>query len=570
MNGDVARLPDNLLQRRRIAYFSMEIALRAEIPTYSGGLGVLAGDTLRSAADLRLPLVGVTLVSRQGYLRQEIGEDDWQRDLPDPWDPARWTRPIGAKVTVEIAGRAVWVQAWLYLLEGGTGGSVPVLLLDTDLPENHPEDRRLTDLLYGGDREYRLRQEMVLGIGGVRLLRALGFSVEGYHLNEGHSALLVLELARFHERRDGGGLTRFDLDEVRRRCVFTTHTPVEAGHDRFSWELVERLMRPEDVNLLREALEGESELNMTCLALRLSAFVNGVAKRHAEVSRRLYPGYRVHAITNGVHPDTWAHPALAALYDRFITGWRHEPELLVRAEAIDDGEIWKAHRVARESLFRQVRERAGVQLDHDRPVIGFARRMTGYKRPTLIFEEPERLRAIHRKSPFQLLVAGKAHPQDGPGKEAIRTIVRIARELEAEGPRVVFLPDYDMALARHLVAGCDVWLNTPLPPMEASGTSGMKAAFNGVLNLSILDGWWLEGCIEGVTGWAIGNGEQDDRDGDVESLYTKLEQVVLPTWYGDRRRWIWMMKQAIGKNAYYFNSHRMMRRYATDAYYHFL
>ena len=548
----------------------MEIALRGDVHTYAGGLGVLAGDTLRSAADIGLPMVGVTLASRQGYSRQEIDPQGWQVDAPDPWEPAELARRLGAKVTVQIGGEDVWIQAWAYLLEGGAGHQVPVILLDTDVPENTREARRITDSLYGGDRGYRFRQEMVLGIGGVRVLRALGFDVYGYHLNEGHSALLGLELGRqfqHPEERRQAGQPSFDLDEVRRRCVFTTHTPVEAAHDRFDYALIEPLIGDSFGMADLRLLGGDRDLNMTALALNLSGYVNGVAKRHAELSAQMFPGYHVHAITNGVHPGTWVCPGFAALFDAQVPTWRHEPELLVRVDRAPDEEVWNAHEAARSRLREEVRRCTGVALDPALPVIGFARRMTGYKRPDLLFTDLERLRSIHGNQPFHVVIAGKAHPRDTEGKALIKQIHDHIRELDG-APQCVFLPDYDLPMAQWLIPGADVWLNTPLPPMEASGTSGMKAAFNGVLNLSVLDGWWLEGCIEGVTGWAIGNGESGPKGGDANALYDKLEQVVLPA-FADRAGWVWMMKQAVAKNAYYFNSHRMMRRYVTDAYMRF-
>jgi starch phosphorylase len=562
---------DDFIRKPRIAYFSMEMALRNEIPTYSGGLGVLAGDTMRTSADLGLPLVGVTLVSRAGYFRQEIDATGRQVEWPDPWDPERWTTPLNAKVAVGIEGREVWIRGWLYVVQGHMGGRVPVILLDTALDENRPEDREITNFLYGGDETYRLKQEIVLGIGGVRLLQALGFTVQQYHMNEGHSALLALELLRRHAYPPEDvrpGEPPFDIPRVRELCNFTTHTPVEAGHDRFSYDLVRRILGNFiDLETLK-SLAGEDILNMTRLALSLSEYVNGVAKRHAEVSRRMYPGYRVHAVTNGAHPYTWTCESFRRLYDTYLPGWCHEPELLARADRIPDAQIWEAHRQAKGRLIEKVKASAGITFLPERPILGYARRMTAYKRPDLLFSDVERLKAIARQWPFQLVLAGKAHPRDEPGKGLIELLHAHMRLLAGTLP-IAYLPNYDMDTALALVCGCDVWLNTPLPPLEASGTSGMKAAFNGVPQLSILDGWWVEGCIEGVTGWAIGDGAQGTAESDAASLYRKLEQVVLPLYYAsvsDPSGWIAVMKGAICKNASYFNSHRMMRRYATEAY----
>jgi starch phosphorylase len=550
----------------RIAYFSMEIALRSDIPTYAGGLGVLAGDTMRSAADLALPLVAVSLVSRAGYFAQTIDADGHQVERPDPWEPERWAKPLDAKVALALEDRQVWVRAWLYVIEGNLGGRAPVILLDTDVAENHADDRMITHYLYGGDAAYRLKQEAVLGIGGVRMLHALGFRVRQYHLNEGHSALLGLELLRrfAHSADEAGVGPRYDIGRVRALCNFTTHTPIDAGHDRFGYDLVARILgEPIEFEELRR-LAGADALNMTRLALNLSEYVNGVAKRHAELSARMFPGYRVHAITNGVHPYTWTCPSFAELYDRHLPHWCHEPEILVRADRIADDAIWQAHASAKRALIDRVQAISGQVLDPALPLIAFARRMTAYKRPDLLFSDAARLRSIARVHPFQVVIAGKAHPHDDPGKRLIAEMHRHAQELEG-ATEVVFMPGYDMELARLMTSGCDVWLNTPQPPLEASGTSGMKAAFNGVPSLSVLDGWWVEGCIEGLTGWSIG-AAGDDASQHAAALYDKLEDAVLPLYYAERGGWVALMKGAISKNAYFFNSHRMMRRYATEAY----
>ncbi|GMQ87897.1 MAG: alpha-glucan family phosphorylase [Gammaproteobacteria bacterium] len=560
---------DEFIHEPRIAYFSMEIALRNEIPTYSGGLGVLAGDTLRSSADLELPMVAVTLVSRQGYFRQELDEAGRQTEIPDTWDPAQWASPLSAKVALTIENRTVWVGGWVYILEGHMNGRQPVILLDTDFDENHPDDRAITNQLYGGDERYRFKQEMVLGIGGIRLLQAIGFTVRQYHMNEGHSALLALELLRryaYPPEDLRAGESPYDLPRVRELCCFTTHTPVEAGHDRFDYPLVYELMKPAvDEKTLRQ-LAGEDNLNMTCLALNLSEYVNGVAKRHAEISRSMFPGYQVHAITNGVHPFTWTSDSFRKLFDTYMPSWCHEPELLVRTDCcISEQEVWDAHRMAKLQLIEKVTSLTPVRFDPEVMMLGFARRMTAYKRPDLLFTDLNRLKALAQHYPLQIVLAGKAHPQDEGGKHLIQALHAHMRELADVIP-IAYLPNYDMDIARTLVSGVDIWLNTPLQPLEASGTSGMKATFNGVPNLSVLDGWWIEGCIEGVTGWSVGNGGEAESDQDAESLYDKLEHKVLPLYYQDRAGWIAVMKGAIVKNATFFNSHRMMRRYATEAY----
>lgn len=553
----------------RVAYFSMEIALDGAIPTYSGGLGVLAGDTLRSAADLELPMVAVTLVSRAGYFRQQIDSEGRQLESPEHWDPAAHATPVGAKVAIEIAGRTVWITGWLYVIQGHVNGRQPVILLDTWLPENQADDKELTHYLYGGDNTYRLKQEIILGIGGPRLLSALGFRIRQYHMNEGHSALLGIELLNRYARDPAEvqqGEFVYDIPYVRSLCCFTTHTPVEAGHDKYPYALVQELLDDFIPLAVLRKLAGADNLNMTLLALNLSEYINGVAQRHAEVSRRQFPGYRVRAVTNGVHPWTWTHPAVRAVYDRYIPTWCHEPEQLVRMDCcVPDAALRQAHTTAKQELLALVQTRSGVTLDPERITLGFARRMTAYKRSDLLFTDLDRLRAIAREHPIQIVMAGKAHPRDEGGKRLIEQLHRFSRELGSAVP-LVFLPDYAMGLALTLIAGVDVWLNTPMKPLEASGTSGMKAAFNGVPNLSVLDGWWIEGCIEGVTGWAVGDASESSNGDDAVALYDKLQDVVLPLYYGDRDGWLHVMKGAISKNASIFNSHRMMRRYATEAY----
>ena len=563
-------LLDEFTHGQRMAYFSMETALHNDIPTYSGGLGILAGDTMHSAVDLEIPMVAVSLVSRAGYFRQEIDAQGNQIEHDDSWDPSQWATPLNAKVSVMIAGRTVWIMGWLYLLKGHINDShQPVILLDTDIDDNDAKDRDITSHLYGGDDSYRLKQEIVLGVGGVRMLQALGFDIHKYHMNEGHSALLVVELLRRYSYASNelhSGESPYDIPRVREMCSFTTHTPVEVGHDQFAYDMVSQIMGDViDIATLKH-LAGPDHLNMTRLALNMSEYVNGVAERHAELSRKMYPGYRVHAITNGVHPYTWTHPAFVKLYDEVLPGWCHEPELLVRSDCCIPAErIRKAHQEAKSDLLALVEQQRSVRLDPAVAVLGFARRMTAYKRPDLLFSDLDRLLGIAAKWPFQIVLAGKAHPKDNGGKELIRHLHDHMRYLDGKLP-VVYLPDYDMKVALAMVAGVDLWLNTPLRPLEASGTSGMKAAFNGVPSLSVLDGWWIEGHVEGVTGWAIGEISESSNGDDALSLYKKLEQVILPMYYEQPEQWLKVMMGAMSKNASFFNSHRMMRRYVTEAY----
>ncbi len=557
----------HFLPATRIAYFSMEIGIRPEMHTYSGGLGILAGDAARSAADLNLPMVFVTLACRDGYLRQEIDAEGHQIDGPDPWNPQDYAKPIGLMVAVEIEGRSVWVRPWLYELKSPMRHHIPIILLDTDVVENDPRDRLVTSRLYGGDQVDRIKQEVVLGIGGERVLRALNFTITTYHLNEGHAAFLALSLLMRQRREAEQGDTEtvgYAIDRVRRMCVFTTHTPVEAGHDRFEYSDVRRVLGSFiDYDQLKQ-LAGSDRLNMTRLALNLSGYVNGVASRHAETAQRMFPGYEVRAVTNGAHVPTWMHFAIAEQFKNTIPHWAREPANLIKAIDTDPEALWAAHQSAKRDLIATIERTTGVLMSPDVPLLGFARRMTGYKRPDLLFTDIARLRAIHAKRPFQLVMAGKAHPRDLEGKALIHAIHQRMRQ--AKSIPMAFLPNYDMAVAAKLVSGTDVWLNTPLPPLEASGTSGMKAAFNGVLNLSVLDGWWLEAWDEGTTGWAIGNDGEASPSAHAEALYHKLEKVVLPLYYDERRRWIFMMQQAVAKIGSIFNSQRMMRRYATEAY----
>jgi starch phosphorylase len=562
-----------LTKEPKIAYFSMEIGIQNNIPTYSGGLGVLAGDTIRSGADLKLPMIAVTLISKKGYFRQELDDKGKQTELSDAWNPAQYMTLIPTRISVQIEGREVIVQAWLYKVKSLTSGSIPVFFLDTDVEGNRAEDRDITSYLYGGDLTYRLKQEIVLGIGGVRMLHELGFEIKKHHMNEGHSSLLTIELMNMHKRPIEDVWDErlvWDIDKIKDLCVFTTHTPVEAGHDKFPYELVKTVMGeliPFDV---LKNLGGKDNLNMTLLGLNLSEYVNGVAKKHGEVSRNMFPGYKINAITNGVHSYTWTYESFKCLYDTYLLGWANEPELFVRIGRIPDGEIWKAHMEAKQNLFKYIKTETGTELDPEIFTIGFARRATAYKRPHLLFSDIERLERIGTGK-LQVVYAGKAHPRDETGKRIIESIFSYREKLK-DKIKVVYLKNYDMEIALRLVSGVDVWMNTPLRPLEASGTSGMKAAHNGVLNFSILDGWWIEGHIEGFTGWSIGpaptetklHENMDTRD--AEDLYNKLEYIIVPLFYSDRHGWIRMMQNAIGKNAYYFNTHRMMRRYVTEAY----
>jgi starch phosphorylase len=574
----------------------MEIALDPAMSTYAGGLGILAGDTVRSAADLKVPMVAVTLLHRKGYLVQRFDSNGWQREEQQNWTVDKFAIEQPPRVKVLIDGRAIQIRAWERDVKGLDSFSTPVLLLDTDLPENSPWDRTLTDHLYGGDSFYRLCQEIVLGIGGVRMLRAMGYNqLQRFHMNEGHAALLSVELLREEANRAGRKEANGDdIHAVRQKCIFTTHTPVPAGHDQFPLELLRRVLGPDEdfldmrdlfcrdlikhvfgdrYNSMKDVLQSNASLNMTYLALNLSHYVNGVAKKHGEISRLMFTGYQIDAITNGVHADTWTSQPFRELYDRFIPGWRLDNFSLRYAHALPLDDLWFAHRAAKKNLLDYVERVAHQRLNPDTMTFGFARRSTPYKRADLLLHDITRLKAIAaRYGQLQVVYAGKAHPNDQGGKEMIQRILQFREALRPE-VSLIYLENYEMEQAKALTSGVDVWLNTPQPPLEASGTSGMKAALNGVPSLSILDGWWIEGWIEGQTGWAIGENYSCTQDtpsrteADVASLYQKLEQVVLPLFHEHRNRFINIMRHCISLNGSFFNTQRMLQQYVLKGYF---
>ncbi len=563
------------MAEQRVAYFSMEIGLEARMPTYSGGLGVLAGDTIRAAADLRVPLVAVTLLYRKGYFRQRLEADGWQQEEPVEWVPGDFLTEMPQRISVTIEGQTVQLRSWKYEVKGAGGFTVPVYFLDADLAENADWARSLTHALYGGDAHYRLCQEVILGIGGVRMLRELGYNNIGrFHMNEGHASLLTLELLDEEAKKAGRAtITADDVEPVREKCVFTTHTPVPAGHDQFPLDLARRVVGPrEDFFSLKEVSADGTVLNMTYLALNLSRYINGVAKKHGEVSRLMFAGYTIDAITNGIHPATWASDPFQELFDRFIPGWREDSFSLRYALGIPKQELWQAHARAKRQLIDQVNAATGIGMEPEVLTVGFARRASTYKRADLLFQDIERLRRIAaEQGGLQVVYAGKAHPRDQGGKELIKRIFQ-AKEALAREIKIAYLENYDMDLGKLVTAGVDLWLNTPEPPQEASGTSGMKAAVNGVPSLSVLDGWWIEGHIEGLTGWSIGGngaraGAEGDRPKDAAALYDKLENVILPLFYRDRDRFVDVMRFSIALNGSFFNTQRMMHEYVLKAYF---
>lgn len=546
---------------RTVAYFSMEIGLGPEIPTYSGGLGILAGDILKSAADLGVPMVGITLLYKKGYFAQKMNEAGRQTEVPVEWDPREHLSMLTNRIALDINQRTVYVAAWVHMLTGYSSYPLPLLFLDTDLPENSPEDRALTAELYGGDNKYRLCQELILGIGGLRMMRNLGFNnVKTFHLNEGHAGFITLELLR-----EQGYI---DIDKIRNKVIFTTHTPVAAGHDFFTYDMINETLDTDFLRIIQSTIGGTG-LSMTSLALHFSGYVNGVSRKHAEVSRDLFKMDDIDWVTNGVHSATWTSRSFAELYDRHISGWRESPSRLTQAVLIPDKEIWDAHMTQKMELFALILQETGVELNPNVLTIGFARRAATYKRAGLIFSDLDRLLQLG-DGRLQFVFAGKAHPHDEPGKDVLQSIWNMASELGENIP-VVFLENYNIGVAKSIVSGVDLWLNTPMRPYEASGTSGMKCVHNGVPNFSVLDGWWIEGCVEGVTGWSIGaeaapeNGH-DPSAADAADLYKKLEQSIIPRYYNDREDWIEMMKMAISLNASYFNTHRAVREYCKKAY----
>ena len=612
-------VPASLTPENPVAYFCAEYGVHNSLPLYSGGLGILAGDHLKSASDLRLPLVAIGLLYRYGYFVQRLRNDGWQEEhygetfpLELPIHQILDEAGTPLLIEVEIRSRKVLSQVWR-----ADVGRVHLYLLDTNIPENEETDRWVTGHLYGGDRETRIVQEMLLGIGGVRLLRKLGITPSVHHLNEGHSAFLTLELAR--ELIQSQGITFQDAKEtVRQQCVFTTHTPVSAGNDEFDEALVlksfggdylDQLGLSQDQFLALGRLNGDAEerFALTPLAIRMCRSTNGVSRKHGEVSRalwqKLWPDKDLNDIpithvTNGVHAPTWIAPLLRALFEKHIgADWQSVVKDQVRWEegiaSIPNNELWEAHKLLKERLVAFIRERAfeariaaNERPDHieaartvfepDSLTIGFARRVAGYKRWNLLLTDPERLLGIINNAgrPVQFVFAGKAHPQDDGSKKILQQLAQWKYDTRVR-QRAVFLEDYDQEIARQLVHSVDVWLNVPRRPLEASGTSGEKVAINGGLNLSILDGWWLEG-YDGTNGFAIGNGTDGvdvpaiDLE-DAESLYRVLEEEVVPTYYdqdenGISHRWIQMMKRAIQTLGPKYNSDRMVEDYASMIY----
>jgi starch phosphorylase len=538
-----------------IAYFTAEIGLWSELHTYSGGLGVLAGDHVKSAADAALPLVGMSLLYREGYGRQHLNEHGEQSESYAPIDPNDHLVNTGKTIQLPLDGDTLYATVWKTNVVGVTGHVVPVYFLDTGHPNNSTAFVGLGARLYGGDDNTRVRQEYLLGVGGLQALQELGHDIEGMHLNEGHCTFAMLEMLR-------QGWSRESLAQ---RTLFTTHTPVPAGHDRFEWDLVRTVigdLLPEDAEeLVMSAGDPEEgrRCSMSHLAVALATSVNAVSNLNAKVASGMFANAHIAPITNGVHHITWTSPSMQGLFDEHLPGWKEDPSQLGYAGSLPDEALLHARSTNRRILRDLVRASTGVELHEDRLTIGFARRFATYKRANLVFRDLERLRNIgaHR---IQFVFSGKAHPKDEGGKQLIRDIFASAEEVADDIP-VAFIENYDMATGLAMTSGVDIWLNNPIRPLEASGTSGMKAAMNGVPNCSILDGWWPEACEHGVNGWGIGSAEDDrDDERDAANIYRVLEQEVLPLWDEGPARWAKLMRSSIATSAR-FTGARMMADY---------
>jgi glycogen phosphorylase len=536
----------------KIAYFSMEIGLNENIPTYSGGLGILAGDHIKSAADLNIPLIAVTLLYKRGYFIQNINPMGLQEEMYPYFDARAFMEPLPFKVTINIEGRDVHIGVWKYN-QIGIKGRVPIYLLDTDLPINAPEDRLITQYLYGGDHHTRICQEAVLGIGGYLALKRLEPGITTYHMNEGHAVFLTLALLKDHKG---------DEEKVREKCVFTTHTPVPAGHDKFAYDLATQVLGsylPSNI----KSLAGTELLNTTILALNLSRAANGVSELHGEISRQMFPGYNIGHITNGVHHLSWTGPEFQALFDIHLPNWRQQPQVLSEALTIPNDAVSDAKRRAKKRLISYINSVSASGFTDELLTICFARRAAAYKRATLLFSDLEFLFNLSFDR-VQFIFAGKAHPQDELGKQLLKEIVNIGKQYEKK-LRLVFVPNYNIWLGALMTQGADVWLNTPRRPREASGTSGMKVCFNGGVNMSVLDGWWREACRNRQNGWAIGDDEDQSDEHASSDLYQDLDDMVT-TYYSKPKQWLSIMKNSIADCAPVYNTHRMVSEYLHKYY----
>jgi len=539
------------------AYFSLEISIKPEIKSYAGGLGILAGDTLKSAADMDTNMAGITLLYKNGYFKQKLDPHTGEQlEEPDTWDYENILTLLEPTFEMIIAGNKVEGRIWKYDLIGLNGHRVPVYFLDVDLPQNDQEDRYANTNLYSGYEHTRIRQEMILGIGGVKALEALGYNVNKYHLNESHAAFAAFEL-----KDKNGGV------DVSDKIVFTTHTPVLHGHRGYNAPTYYHYLDQKYHQYLNTNLAGENgKILLTDICFENTCYTNAVAKKHREVSQGMFPGREIDFITNGIHHLTWVSPNMAGLFDTYLPIWKREPEVFRNAYLIPDQEIMMAHKNDKKALVEYVNSTTGNDFKEDVFTIGFARRSDAYKRPDLILRDIERLRGIAEKyDGLQIVFAGKAFFNVAQMEGIIEKIYQVA-QAEKGKLKVAYLENYDMNVSRLMLAGSEIWLNNPLRPLEASGTSGMKAALNGNPNFSVVDGWWVEGLVEGVTGWAIGDENSDyDENYEAEQIYTKLENTILPA-FKNQAEWVKIQKNAISMNASYFNTHRMLKEYIAKAY----
>ena len=539
-----------------VAYFSAEIGISSSIPTYSGGLGVLAGDHIKAAGDVGINMCAITLLYKEGYFKQRVDENGVQTETYPRFDPDPLIKQLDLRFFIQLQNRKVWVQAFKFDYIGESDVRIPIYFLDTDVDENLAEDRNISLRLYSGDNNHRILQESILGFGGIKLLQKLKQNdISTYHMNEGHCSFLVLALL---EQFKG------DIDKVRSRCHFTTHTPVPAGHDHFKFSRVKNILKdliPKNLEL--PSIEKKDRFHMTELGLKFSRSANGVSELHGQVAQDQFPWTPIGFITNGVHHSYWMGTPFKNIFDEYLSGWRLDPEKLLDVDRIPDEILFESHLINKRKLLGYANSQTSQILDLDTLTIGFARRSATYKRAQLLFNDLERLRELGQKK-IQIIYSGKAHPKDTEGKELIRQIVKKSKSLFGS-IKVIYLENYDMWLGRLITSGVDVWLNTPLRPNEASGTSGMKATLNGVPNLSILDGWWAEGCDDGVNGWAIGDPNQPDDHKDAGHLYSLLENQIIPMYYGDRGKWIKIMKRAI-KTGVGFTAFRMIHEYKNQYY----
>ena len=538
-----------------IAYFSAEIGLSAELPTYSGGLGVLAGDHIKASADAGLPMLGISLLYKEGYFKQSIDKNGNQNESYPRFQIGPDLSPLNDKFSIRVRNRDVWIQAYEYLHRSKSGHVIPIYFLDTDLDENLDEDRLITLRLYSGDKDHRVLQESILGFGGISFLEMMGYSgINKYHMNEGHSSFLTLALL---EKYNG------DEEKVRSKCHFTTHTPVAAGHDHFSIDRCKNLLGSLIPDNLKLPSTSKNRLHMTELGLYFSGTANGVSKLHGEVAQNQFPNFNINYITNGVYHPEWVGDSFCALFDDKLKGWRTNPNLLRNLDIITDEEIQLAHKNQKKLLINHANNHTDKELSNDVLTIGFARRAAEYKRASLVFSDIDRL-AEMGKGKIQFIFSGKAHPKDLGGKDIIKEVIQNANTL-ADSIRVVFIENYNMWLGRLITSGVDLWLNTPIRPKEASGTSGMKATLNGVPNFSILDGWWAEGCAHKDNGWAIGSIDSCNDESDAKSLYEILQNEIIKIYYNDKKSWTKIMKNSI-QTGVDFTAHRMVLEYQNKYY----